>query len=85
MQGDQPLRILVAEDDAALSVMLVYNLEAAGHAVMPVDNGVDALREVAEWKPDLVLLDWMMPGLSGVDLCRRCARPPPRATCPSSC
>ncbi|GAB6967207.1 phosphate regulon transcriptional regulator PhoB [Komagataeibacter kakiaceti JCM 25156] len=71
MQGDQPLRILVAEDDAALSVMLVYNLEAAGHAVMPVDNGVDALREVAEWKPDLVLLDWMMPGLSGVDLCRR--------------
>lgn len=51
--------------------MLVYNLEAAGHAVMPVDNGVDALREVAEWKPDLVLLDWMMPGLSGVDLCRR--------------
>ncbi|MCE2575579.1 response regulator [Komagataeibacter sp. FNDCR2] len=71
MQADQPLRILVAEDDAALSVMLVYNLEAAGHAVMPVDNGVDALREVAEWKPDLVLLDWMMPGLSGVDLCRR--------------
>ncbi|RFD19370.1 response regulator [Komagataeibacter melaceti] len=71
MQGEKSLRILVAEDDAALSVMLVYNLEAAGHAVMPVDNGVDALREVAEWKPDLVLLDWMMPGLSGVDLCRR--------------
>ena len=71
MQGEKSLRILVAEDDAALSVMLVYNLEAAGHAVMPVDNGVDALREVAEWKPDLVLLDWLMPGLSGVDLCRR--------------
>lgn len=70
-QVDRPLRILVAEDDAALSVMLSYNLEAAGHAVMPVDNGVDALREVTEWKPDLVLLDWMMPGLSGVDVCRR--------------
>ncbi|AXY22046.1 MULTISPECIES: response regulator [Komagataeibacter] len=71
MQPDRPLRILVAEDDAALSVMLSYNLEAAGHTVMPVDNGLDALREVTEWKPDLVLLDWMMPGLSGVDLCRR--------------
>lgn len=71
MLEDRPLRILVAEDDAALSVMLSYNLEAAGHLVMPVDNGLDALREVSKWKPDLVLLDWMMPGLSGVDLCRR--------------
>ncbi|MGS0648483.1 response regulator [Komagataeibacter melomenusus] len=69
--ADQPLRILVAEDDAALSVMLTYNLEAAGHTVMPVDNGLDALTGVTSWKPDLVLLDWMMPGLSGVDLCRR--------------
>ncbi|MCE2578860.1 response regulator [Komagataeibacter sp. FNDCR1] len=64
-------KILVAEDDEALSVLVTYNLEAVGYEVRAVADGLDALEQVGSWQPDLLVLDWMLPGLSGVDLCRR--------------
>jgi two-component system, OmpR family, phosphate regulon response regulator PhoB len=64
-------RILVVEDEAALALMLRYNLEAAHYAVESVERGDEAEVKLAEHPPDLVILDWMLPGLSGIELCRR--------------
>jgi two-component system phosphate regulon response regulator PhoB len=64
-------RILIVEDDAALGVMLRYNLEAAQYAVDTIDRGDEAEIRIAEDPPDLIILDWMLPGLSGIELCRR--------------
>jgi two-component system phosphate regulon response regulator PhoB len=64
-------RILVVEDEESLTLLLRYNLEAAGYAVEAVARGDEAQLRIAEQPPDLVLLDWMLPGLSGVELCRR--------------
>jgi two-component system, OmpR family, phosphate regulon response regulator PhoB len=66
-----PPRILVVEDEESLTLLLRYNLEVAGYAVESVRRGDDAELRLAEQMPDLVLLDWMLPGLSGVELCRR--------------
>ena len=63
--------ILVVEDEAALAELLRYNLEAAGHAVTTVASGEDAETILAEERFDLVVLDWMLPGVSGIELCRR--------------
>ena len=64
-------RILVVEDEAALSLLLTYNLEAEGYAVARAERGDDAEVMLAESTPDLVILDWMLPGVSGFELCRR--------------
>ena len=64
-------RILVIEDEEALAVILKYNLESEGYTVDTVDRGDDAELAVAETSPDLILLDWMLPGISGIELCRR--------------
>ncbi|HYI89411.1 MAG TPA: phosphate regulon transcriptional regulator PhoB [Beijerinckiaceae bacterium] len=66
-----PPRILVVEDEESLTLLLRYNLEVAGYAVESVRRGDEAVLRLAEQMPDLVLLDWMLPGLSGVELCRR--------------
>jgi two-component system, OmpR family, phosphate regulon response regulator PhoB len=66
-----PPRILVVEDEESLTLLLRYNLETAGYAVEDVRRGDEAELCIAEQMPDLVLLDWMLPGLSGVELCRR--------------
>jgi two-component system phosphate regulon response regulator PhoB len=69
-------RILVVEDEEPLSLLLGYNLEAEGYAVETVARGDEAETRLREAVPDLVLLDWMLPGLSGIELCRRIrARP----------
>ena len=70
MSADQP-RVLLVEDEAAQREVLVYNLEAEGFYVISADNGEDALMLVDEEAPDLILLDWMMPNLSGIEVCRR--------------
>lgn len=71
-----PLRILIVEDEPALSMMLRYNLEAEGFAVDVIAHGEEADLALRENLPDLLLLDWMLPGLSGIELCRRVrARP----------
>jgi len=64
-------RLLVIEDEDALSALLEYNLSKEGFEVTLSGDGEDALLAVEEDKPDLVLLDWMLPGLSGIEICRR--------------
>ena len=68
--------ILVVEDEAALVTLLRYNLEKSGYAVDEATDGEEALIRVAESKPDLVLLDWMLPSLSGIEVCRQIRRRP---------
>jgi two-component system phosphate regulon response regulator PhoB len=64
-------RILIAEDEEPLSVLLRYNLESEGYAVDDADRGDEAELKLREGAPDLLILDWMLPGLSGIELCRR--------------
>ena len=69
-------RIMVVEDEEALTTLLRYNLDAEGYDVETVARGDDADTRLKERIPDLVVLDWMLPGLSGIELCRRLrARP----------
>ncbi len=69
-------RILVVEDEEALTTLLRYNLDAEGYDVETVMRGDDADTRLKEHIPDLIVLDWMLPGLSGIELCRRLrARP----------
>lgn len=63
--------ILIAEDEEPLTLLLRYNLEAEGYAVDSVARGDEADLRLREQVPDLLLLDWMLPGLSGIELCRR--------------
>ena len=72
--------VLLIEDELAQREMLRYNLEAEGFRVVQAKNGEEALVLLAEENPDLVLLDWMLPGLSGIEVCRQIkARPGTRA------
>ena len=64
-------RVLVVEDEEALGLLLTYNLEAEGFRVDRVERGDDAEMRLAENPPDLVILDWMLPGVSGFEICRR--------------
>ncbi len=68
--------ILIVEDEAALVTMLRYNLEKEGYRVCDAGDGEEALTMVAERKPDLVILDWMLPSLSGIEVCRQLRRKP---------
>ncbi|SMX22198.1 phosphate regulon transcriptional regulator PhoB [Boseongicola aestuarii] len=63
--------VLVVEDEAAQLEVLTYNLEAEGFEVTKTDNGDDAMVLVDEAQPDIILLDWMLPGISGIEICRR--------------
>jgi two-component system, OmpR family, phosphate regulon response regulator PhoB len=64
-------RILIVEDEAALTMLLRYNLEAARYTVETASRGDEAEIKLRESPPDLVILDWMLPGLSGIEICRR--------------
>lgn len=63
--------ILVVEDEDALVTLLAYNLEREGYEVQLAGDGEEAALLIEERKPDLILLDWMLPKLSGLELCRR--------------
>jgi two-component system phosphate regulon response regulator PhoB len=63
--------VLIVEDEEALSTLLRYNLEKEGYDVAVAMDGEEAEIQVREHLPDLVLLDWMLPGVSGIELCRR--------------
>lgn len=69
-------RILIVEDEEPLTLLLRYNLESEGYAVDSEVRGDDAEIRLRETIPDLVLLDWMLPGLSGIELCRRIRQRP---------
>src|SRR5688572_33509945 len=64
-------RILIVEDEAPLTELLRYNLAAEGYDVETVMRGDEAEIRLKETPPDLIVLDWMLPGMSGIELCRR--------------
>jgi two-component system phosphate regulon response regulator PhoB len=63
--------ILVVEDEEALSTLLHYNLDKEGYRVELCADGEEALIRIDEKQPDLVILDWMLPSVSGIEVCRR--------------
>lgn len=64
-------RILVVEDEEALSTLLDYNLRKEGFKTNVVADGDEALHKVEDFSPDLIVLDWMLPNTSGIEICRR--------------
>ena len=70
MAQSQPC-VLVVEDEGAQREVLKYNLEAEGFNVVMAENGDEAMLLVAEEQPDLIVLDWMLPNVSGIEVCRR--------------
>lgn len=64
-------RILIAEDDEDISDLALFRLEQEGHEVAVRTDGDSALAYAMEQRPDLIVMDWMMPGLSGVEVCQR--------------
>lgn len=74
----QPL-VLVVDDEPAQRAMLTYNIEAAGFRTITAANGEEAMERVRDDMPDIILLDWMLPRLSGIEVCRQIkARPETR-------
>jgi two-component system phosphate regulon response regulator PhoB len=69
-------RILIVEDEAPLTAMLRYNFEREGYRVAEAGDGEAAMVCIAEQPPDLVVLDWMLPVTSGLEVCRRLKRAP---------
>jgi two-component system, OmpR family, phosphate regulon response regulator PhoB len=76
MSGSTKPMVLVVEDEASLVTMLRYNLEKQGFRVEEAADGQEALTRIAETQPDLVLLDWMLPVVSGIEVCRQIRRRP---------
>lgn len=65
------LRVLLAEDDPDIQLVARLSLRRAGFTVTAVNNGADVLRKLAEERPDVILLDWMMPEMDGFEACSR--------------
>lgn len=65
-----PVKILIADDEPNQLELLSYNLTQAGFEVAQAHDGQQAMTMIEDWQPDLVVLDWMMPYLSGIELCR---------------
>jgi len=74
--------ILIVEDEAPLVTLLRYNLEKQGFRVEDAGDGGEALTRITEAPPDLVLLDWMLPTMSGIEVCRQIRRRPATRTLP---
>jgi two-component system phosphate regulon response regulator PhoB len=74
--------VLIVEDEAAIVMMLRYNLERAGFAVDEAADGEEALLRIAERRPAAVLLDWMLPHVSGLEVCRQIRRAPATRSLP---
>ena len=70
MSSDHPT-VLLVEDEPAQREVLAYNLEAEGFRVARAENGEEALMLVEEGAPDLIVLDWMLPNVSGIEVCRQ--------------
>ncbi len=69
-------QVLIVEDEAPIVTLLRYNLERESFDVLEANDGEEAILTCIEKKPDLVLLDWMLPLLSGVEVCRRLRKQP---------
>ena len=75
-------RLLLVEDDRSLAELITFHFERAGYHVTRTGDGEEALILVEEVRPDLVLLDWMIEGISGIEVCRRLRRRPSTANLP---
>ncbi|WP_183982922.1 phosphate regulon transcriptional regulator PhoB [Sphingomonas jinjuensis] len=75
-------RMLLVEDDAALAELLVYHFKREDFEIVQTPDGEEALLLAKEKAPDIVLLDWMVEGLSGIEVCRRLRRMPETANVP---
>jgi len=75
-QNNMGSRILVVEDEADLADLVAFNLRGEGHEVTVAHDGSTALAEIRRSQPDLVLLDVMLPDISGIEVCRRLRRKP---------
>jgi two-component system, OmpR family, phosphate regulon response regulator PhoB len=75
-------RVLLVEDDAALAELLAWNLTREGYEVERTPDGEEALLLAVEQAPDIILLDWMIEGLSGIEVCRRLRRSAATANVP---
>ena len=64
-------KIFIVEDEKPIITLIKYNLEKEGYKVSSLENGEEALKEIKESAPDLVLLDWMLPNLSGIEICKQ--------------
>ena len=62
--------VMVIEDEEALATLLTYNLENEGYKVEWVSNGMHAIKEVERLMPSVIILDWMLPEISGVEICK---------------
>ena len=71
-----PLRIMIVEDEEPLLELLRYNFERAGYTVDTVSNGMHVEARLEQGIPDILIVDWMLPGLSGIELCWRLRRQP---------
>jgi two-component system, OmpR family, phosphate regulon response regulator PhoB len=74
--------VLIVEDEAPLVTLLRYNLEKEGFSVCSAGDGEEALLQISENKPDAVLLDWMLPLVSGLEVCRQIRRAPQSRSLP---
>ena len=63
--------VLIVEDEVAIVTLLRYNLEREGFRVYSTGDGEEAVTMVAEYKPDVIVLDWMLPSMSGIDICKQ--------------
>jgi len=71
-----PAKVLIVEDEDSLVTLLSYNLQSEGYTVVHTPSGTDAVMMMQEERPDIVILDWMLPGLAGIEICRQIrARP----------
>jgi two-component system, OmpR family, phosphate regulon response regulator PhoB len=75
-------RLLLVEDDRALADLVAFHFERAGYAVTRTGDGEEALILAEEVQPDIILLDWMIEGISGIEVCRRLRRRPATANLP---
>jgi two-component system alkaline phosphatase synthesis response regulator PhoP len=64
-------RILIIEDEVAIADLLAYGLTKEGYVTSTAHNGADGLKKIESFKPDLLLLDWMLPDRSGLDICKK--------------
>jgi two-component system, OmpR family, phosphate regulon response regulator PhoB len=63
-------KVLIVEDEVAIMTLLKYNLEKEGFAVLTTGDGEEAVQMVKEHKPDIIVLDWMLPGMTGIEVCK---------------
>jgi two-component system, OmpR family, phosphate regulon response regulator PhoB len=75
-------RVLIVEDETDVALLIAYNLEAEGYVVESVARGDEAELKLAEGPPDLLILDWMLPGVSGIEVCRRLRSSEPTRSLP---